>query len=224
MMRLIICDEQQLFAEALASLLAERGNDVLGTPRSAERAIELASASAPDAFVVGLRLPGVPGLEAIRSLTAAQGEAPVVALSADSDATLLRRAGEAGAAGICLKLDGIDDLMRVLRSATGLSANGGPTAQGHSKSVTPLLNGRSSPPGSANLTPREDAVLKLLIGGASTTEIAAALGVGAATVRTHLQHLFHRFGVHSRLALVACVVRMQIVQPQSDAPYAGTRS
>lgn len=227
-MRLMICDEQLLFAEALGSLLAERGHELLGTPRTAQAALELAETAEPEACIVGLRLPGKAGIDALGELKAARPDIPLIALSADSDAGLLRRATEAGADGICLKADGIDDLMRVLRIAAagghrGLRAETEQAGTGHSKSVVSLLNGRANPSAVPVLTPREYAVLKLLIRGASTAEIASELGVGLATVRTHLQHLFHRFGVHSRLALVACVVRMQIVQPDGDAPYAGSR-
>ena len=57
------------------------------------------------------------------------------------------------------------------------------------------------------MTPKEKAVLGLLIRGTSTAEIAAELEVSEATVRTHLQHLFTKFGVHSRIARAAAAVR-----------------
>ncbi|HLI15092.1 MAG TPA: response regulator transcription factor [Acidimicrobiales bacterium] len=215
-MRLIIYDEHLLFSEALSSLFASRGHEVLACPTTPEETAELAATSEVDACL--LDLPSAP-LEAAAVVSLVRRrlpDLPLVALSSELEPSALWRALEAGANGICLRVDGVDEIERVVREA--VRAREGPSSRTWSRAARALARRGSPTRRSAALTPRERAVLELLARGAATGEIAAKLGVGDATVRTHLQHLFAKFGVHSRLALVAHAIRTEVIPAQPEAP------
>ena len=139
---------------------------------------------------------------------------PIVVLVADLDMALLRRAVDAGANGLCLKLDSIDEIESVLLRA----ATSSPPVW--SRGALSLARRHAAQPRGASLTPKEQAVLERLVRGASTERIAESLGVGEATVRTHIQHLFTKFNVHSRLALVASAVRSDAVSVGDEMRFA----
>ena len=69
----------------------------------------------------------------------------------------------------------------------------------------------------AFLTTRERECLRLLVDGLDTTRMATALGVSPATVRTHVQSLLVKLGVHSRLEAASLAVRYRLVE---DMPAA----
>ena len=137
----------------------------------------------------------------------------IVAMGNAADLAALLEVLGGGADGFCLKIDGIDEIETLLRRCA--MSRQVPTADLSSKvalsSSATAASRRRNPARGFSVTAREQRVLELLVEGHSTPSIAAELRVGEATVRTHLQHLFSKFGVHSRLALVAQAVRTNAV-------------
>jgi DNA-binding NarL/FixJ family response regulator len=213
-MQLIIFDEELLFSEALAALLGGRGHEVIHRTRGRSPRETTLDLDEPDAVIVTTG-DGLDALALIRDLRALRLELPIVALAGDADIGSLLDALSAGADGICVKADGIDEIEGVvLRTVAACRA--GEQGPAWSRAALTASRRRARSGVGTSLTTKERAVLHLLIAGASTAKIAAELGVGEATVRTHLQHLFGKFSVHSRLALVAQAVRMNVVEIDGD--------
>jgi DNA-binding NarL/FixJ family response regulator len=216
---LLLCNEELLFSEALSSLLGRRGHEVVGCPAThAEMATHLTNDLVTSCLLTVPRS-GWPAIETITQARTLRPDIALIALSAESDLSALLSMLNAGADGVCLKLDGIDEiesvLLRVVAQRRELLQ---PVIPAWSRGALALA--RNQPSRSATtLTPKEHAVLRHLIAGASTGRIARELGVSDATVRTHLQHLFGKFGVHSRIALVADAVRSEIVRVDELAGY-----
>jgi two-component system, NarL family, nitrate/nitrite response regulator NarL len=200
--RLIIFSPELLFAEALASLLGRRGHRIVSCPSSESELMTTVASGDADALLIDLSSDAV--ASTVRVIKErAEGSIPIVVLHAEANAALLQSALATGAAGVCLKIDPVEEIERVLERS--LSVSGGSTIMSNAARLQATR--RALAPKENMLTPKERSVLLLLIKGTSTAEIANQLGVSEATVRTHLQHLFSKFGVHSRIALAAAAVR-----------------
>lgn len=216
-------DQELLFSEALAALLTRQGHTIAGCPTTWEGVASCLDANeATDACVVTQQADSS-GTEIISKTRRLARDLPIIVLSGESDLPALLGALQAGADAVCLKLDGIEEIDSVIVRTVETkqqSNHAGPT---WSRAALGVANRHRPTRRSASITQKEQAVLNLLGNGASTSQIARNLGVGEATVRTHLQHLFGKFGVHSRLALVAQAVRSETVSLDDDHEIAYAR-
>jgi two-component system nitrate/nitrite response regulator NarL len=217
-MRILIFDEEFLFSEALSSLLSRRGHDVVGCATTWPDFAEYLEHAELDVCLVTTSASRRRGADIIKDAHRLRGDVAIVALGDDGDVGDLLNELKSGADGVCLKADGIDEIESVLLGTVAKRQDDrGPIAPEWSRGALALTRHKGQRTG-AQLTQKERAVLDLLISGASTPAIAAELEVGEATIRTHLQHLFGKFGVHSRLALVAHAIRTDIVQLDERSP------
>ena len=214
-MRVLLCDDHRTFGESLASLLARRGIDVVGPVDSLVELDEAVPAQRVDVVLTDLRFPDVPVADVLPALRAALPGVPVVVLTAELDRQLLRGAVDAGADGVVIKTDGVSEIERVLRQVGAGAVGEPPPGAGWpvcSRNARARLQRDVPGGGRLALTERELDVLRLLTRGGSTSDLAAGLGIGAATVRTHVQNLLVKFGVHSRLELVAAALRSGVLE------------
>lgn len=198
-MKVLIADDQLIFAEATAALLARNGHEVFACGAGAEQIMRIMPEMSPDAALVGLDFDGHRCAE-IGELARSGLGVFVVAMSPSTDAGLLARALDVGADAVFLKTEGIDELERLLAElktrSSGLGGKHWSRGANAARHPTRLH-------GVLAMTLREREVLSLLARGESTSRVATSLGVGTATVRTHVQNLFFKSGTHSRLELLA---------------------
>lgn len=185
-MRILVCDDHALLAEALASRLRTRGHEVR-VEVTPEDAVAAAAADQPDLCLMDLRFPGRPlgGLQAIPDLRTESPETAVLLLSAAADAKTARAALTAGAHGVAGKDIALPALERAVEQI----------ALGRVVASEELTAGS----GRASLTDRERQVIDLVAAGRSTAQIATDLTISAATVRGHVEAILGKLGVHSRL-------------------------
>ena len=204
--KVLVVDQERTFAEALAArLAAEDDIEVVGVILVRASLPHLASARSADVVLVDGDLPG-----AIDQLCAdvAGGPRPtrVVALSASAESERIVSAIKAGAAAWVRKDQSLGHLLLVIR---GVVQGETWLPSSETGNVVRLLlseqeNRQSSGRLLATLTPRERAVLTCLAEGASRREaIATPLHLSTNTVRTHLQNIMAKLGVHSALEAVA---------------------
>ncbi len=216
-MKIVICDGHRVFADALASLLHGAGHEVVGSVTSLEDTAEICRRAQADACVVDLR-PARTGRRADieQAVCLAPGTA-FVALSASADATTLRQAAAAGAAGLALKGDDFGEFLRVVGETVSSRARGAgprPVAQVVlSRSARAALRtGQGVEAGPSQfLTDREWEALRRLVRGESTAGMAREMGVRVSTARTHIDAVLGKLGAHSRLEAVAYAVREGLV-------------
>jgi DNA-binding NarL/FixJ family response regulator len=191
--RVAIVDDHPLVRDGTAALLdAVADLRVVGTAGSLSEAGPLLDATAVDVLLLDIRLGTESGFELLASGSggsAAPRPAIVVVTAYDypqyADAAL-----RLGAAGLVLKTAPVDELVEAIRRA----AAGG-------------LWFDRRPGDVVRLTPRERDVVRLVVEGRSNDEVAAALGIGAKTVETHLGRLFERLAIGSRTELATRAVR-----------------
>ncbi|WP_431789964.1 response regulator [Microbacterium paraoxydans] len=195
--RILLVDDHPIVRAGVRSLFDRRDDaEVVGEAASGEEAVVLARHLRPDVVLCDLRLgAGMDGVQTTAALRALDPAPAVLILTTfDRDAQILG-AIEAGAAGYLLKDIAPEEIVRAVRQA----ASGG-------QALTPELTarvGRALRAPRVQLTGRELDVLRLLDTGASNREIAKALFVTEATVKTHLVHVFEKLGADSRAKAVA---------------------
>ena len=207
-MKVLLCDDHQLFAEALGDVLSSRGDDVVLTANPDE-AVELARQCRPDVCVMDRSFPeGDVGVDAARRLLHASPSTAVLMLTGSADAAAARAAIGAGVRGFLRKDEPLPHIVGALdQLAEGLLV------------VDPAVlrpeAGRSSGPLVSSLTAREQEVLERMVHGESGQAMAKALDVSYSTMRTHVQNVLAKLGVHSQLEAAAFAVEHGLVQPRA---------
>ena len=128
--RILIADDHQLFAESLMTALGEDERvDVVGIAKNGQEAIETALELRPDVILMDLRMPLVDGFEATRRLREAGSDARIFILTGTADGVGSENALAAGASGFVRKEQSLVELKQVLFEAAVLAALLGPSRQ-----------------------------------------------------------------------------------------------
>jgi DNA-binding NarL/FixJ family response regulator len=200
--RVLLVDDQALFREALATLLAVRDEvEVVGEAADGAEALDRAAALHPDVVLMDLRMPRLDGIAATRRLRAAQPDVQVLALTTfDTDEEVFA-ALRAGAVGYLLKDVSSQRLVEaVLAAARGESVLQPSVAAKVVARVAALPDEavpRPRPP-LVPLSERELAVVRLLAEGRSNKEIAADLYLAEGTVKNYVTALLGKLGARDR--------------------------
>jgi DNA-binding NarL/FixJ family response regulator len=200
MIRLVIADDHPVVRAGLAGLLSdEAGLEVVGEAADGDAAVRLAAATRPDVVLMDLRMPGVDGVAATVRIAAGEAGEPaprvLILTTYESDDQILA-AIEAGSSGYLLKAAPRDEIVAGIRSVAA-----GQTALSPQVAVA-LVQRMREPTASLSLTARERDVLSRVARGRSNKQIAADLGIGESTVKTHLIKVFDKLGVADRTRAV----------------------
>lgn len=201
--RVVLVDDQELFREALGTLLgAEPTVEVVGQAADGAAALETALKLRPDVILMDLRMPGMNGVEATQRICKALPNTRVLVLTTFEEDEEVFAALQAGAAGYLLKASPAAKLIEAISSV----------AKGHSilqPSVTAKLlqeynrlasreQRREEQPLVEPLSSRELSVLACLSEGLSNKEIATKLGITEGTVKNHMTNVLGKLGVMDR--------------------------
>jgi NarL family two-component system response regulator LiaR len=195
--RVLVADDHAIVRKGICALLAtEPQIEVVGEANDGHEAISAARTLSPDVVLMDLVMPGMDGLEATRRLTCSEPAARILVLTSFHGDEQVIPAIKAGALGYLLKDSGpeelIDAIQQVHRGESSL----------HPSIARRLLRELSAPQkrttGTACLTEREIEVLRLLAQGQSNREIATALSISEATVRTHVSNILSKLNLCSR--------------------------
>ncbi|MDI2129125.1 response regulator [Yinghuangia seranimata] len=196
---LVIADDHPVVRDGLRGMFAAAPDfEVLADAADGPAAVELAERLDPDVVLMDLRMPGGGGVAAITELARRGARARVLVLTTyDTDSDTLP-AIEAGATGYLLKDTPRDELFAAVRAAAA-----GRTVL--SPAVASRLVQRVRTPAApvTTLSTREREVLELVARGTSNREIARALFISEATVKTHLTHIFAKLDANDRASAVA---------------------
>ncbi|MER5851406.1 response regulator transcription factor [Streptomyces sp. NPDC002012] len=201
--RILLCDDHAVVRAGLLALLgSEPDIEVVGEAGSGEEAVALAAKLTPDVVLMDLQLgEGIDGVEATRRI-AATGVHVLVLTTYDTDADITR-AIEAGATGYLLKAERPEELFAAIRAG----------AQGRTTLSPPVASrvmARMRKPG-PTLTDRELDILAQLSQGLGNRDIARALFISEATVKTHLGRIYDKLGVDTRAGAVAVAKEQRLL-------------
>ncbi len=197
--RVLLVDDQALFREALATLLAtDDGIDVVGEAGNGEEALSRASELTPDVVLMDLRMPVLDGIAATRRLRLAHPDVQVIALTTFDDDEDVFAALRAGAVGYLLKdVSSARLIEAVLAAARGESVLQ-PSVAAKVVARFAELPEPAPQPLVVPLSEREREVLRLLADGRSNREIAANLFLAEGTVKNHVTNVLGKLGARDR--------------------------
>ena len=198
----IVADDQSAVREGLVLLLGTLpGIAVIGEAEDGEATVEAVAAKNPQVVLMDLNMPRCDGVEATRRIRASYPQTQVVVLTTYSDDDSIIAALQAGALGYLTKDATRAEIGRAVLAAAAGQAVLDPAVQQRLLSAA-VRAPAATPAGSAladdDLTPREAEVLRLIAAGKSNREIARALFVSEATVKTHVNRIFAKTGSRDR--------------------------
>jgi DNA-binding NarL/FixJ family response regulator len=208
--RVLLADDHRLFREGVASLL-ERADDVelVGESATGEEAVHLAEELAADVVLMDIKMPGMGGIEATRTIVGRSPHVGVIVVTMFEDDESVFAALKAGARGYVLKDAGRGELLRAVRAvARGEALLGAPVArrvleQFSGQPTTPSQQVPAPPPPLFDeLTPRELEVLLLIAQGLKNREISARLHISDKTVGNHVSNVFRKLQVTDRVQAI----------------------
>lgn len=206
----MIVDDHRVFADAVASRLdAEHDITVAGAVSNAAQAWSLLSEHVVDAVLLDADLGTENGLDLARQLLLRMPEVHILVVSGNTNDARVVEAIRVGVAAWVPKEASIEHLLAALRGAcNGETWIPGAILTRVLRVLATDRNETSSTSGLlATLTPRESEVLQCMVDGLSRMEVAERLYLSPNTVRTHVQSILIKFGVHSSLTAVAIARR-----------------
>jgi len=204
--RVVIADDQRVVRDGLTVLVGLIDDVVVvGSAANGLEAVELARRERPDVVLIDLRMPELEGAEATRRIRTELPETQVLILTTYADDESLFPALQAGARGYFTKDASAEEIEHAITALAAGRTHLDPAIQ--QRLIDAVLEPASLRPGEpralpADLTAREGEILRLIAAGLSNAEIAAALVVSAATVKTHVNHIFAKTGARDRAQAV----------------------
>lgn len=212
-LRVLLADDQEMVRTALRLVIDRReGLTVVGEASDGEQAVALAAELQPDVVVMDVRMPGMTGVEATHRITTSwpgPGPTPRILVLTTFDLDeYVHSALRAGAGGFLLKNSPPDQLAHAIRVVADGEAMLAPSVTQRLISAftslpTALLPGIPSPvspPAPARLlTERELQVLVLVARGLSNAQIASALDLTEANVKSRVNRILTRLGLENRV-------------------------
>jgi two-component system nitrate/nitrite response regulator NarL len=209
MTRLVVCDDHRILVESLAVALEARGHDLLAVTTTQEECLTAVASAHPDVCLLDLYLPDrEEGLETARAIRANHPDTRVLILSGMADPEVLAEAIDLGVAGIIRKDQTVDKIDAALAR---VAAEGSAFQTDVVRDVVSRLTAQPRKEPWEYLTERELEVLRRIVAGESTKQMARSMRIAVSTVRTYAQNVLTKLGVHSRLEASAIAVRAQLV-------------
>ncbi|GAA3023322.1 response regulator [Microbacterium dextranolyticum] len=201
MIRVLVVDDHPVVRAGLAGLLSdEPGFVVVGEAADGDEAVRVAVEASPDVVLMDLRMPSVDGVTATARIVAERAGSArprvLVLTTYESDDQILA-AIEAGASGYLLKAAPQAEIVAGIRAV-----HAGQTALSPAVAARLVERMLRPEPEASVLTTRETQVLARVAAGDANKQIAARLGIGESTVKTHLLRIYDKLGVDSRTRAV----------------------
>ena len=207
--KVLIVDDHRTFAQAMAIVISMQPDLAARAVLSGGESERAFAEDPPDVVLMDVAMPGHDGLAAAARMIARHPSVRVLVLSAHDDDLLRDRALGVGVFGFLSKFEPIDAVLDAIRRAVG----GEPMPTRLDGTRSRIRGGRRRVPHaterqrSERLSPREREILQLMVDGLESPQIVASLGISPATLRTHIQNILTKLGVHSKTQAVLVAVR-----------------
>jgi DNA-binding NarL/FixJ family response regulator len=212
-LRVVIADDQPMMRAGFKAVLEATGSiEVVAEAGTGEEAVAAATAHAPDVVLMDIRMPGMDGIEATRRLPRQR----ILILTTFGLDEYIIEALRAGASGFLLKDAPTREVVDAVRAVAAGDAVLAPSV---TRQLLDQVGRRlpaavsRTPDGLAELTDREQQVLRMLAVGMSNAEIAEALVVSEPTVKTHVSNLLGKLGLRDRVQAVIYAYESGLITP-----------
>lgn len=205
----VLADSQRLFLDALGAALTRAGYRVVGRSTNLHALYDTVRERAPDLCVIDSWFPDGNGALAVSALTALDPSLKVLLLSDDTRPTTIEQALHAGASGFVHKTRGLAAVLHALHDVAV-----GRSLEQQLRVPARAASGADDPAAARlaeHLTARERETLALIAEGLCTADMSHRLGVSPATVRSHVQAVLIKLGVHSRVEAASVALRYGLV-------------
>jgi two-component system nitrate/nitrite response regulator NarL len=207
--RVFVAFDHPMFLQALADAIREHPDlELAVAATTGPEALESIRALAPDVAVLDVDLPALDGLEVLGQAGGAGLRTRFLFLTSDMAGGVVYGALAAGAAGYLSKTVDRDAVCDAIAAVAAGAVVLSPEAQTRLAGAIREHAAHERPA----LTARERAVLSLCAEGLSTREVAIRLGVASATIKTHLQSIYHKLDVPDRTSAVAAALRRGLLE------------
>lgn len=219
-LRVLIADDQQLVRAGFRRLIeSEPDLEVVAEVSDGDEAIDAAAQRRPDVVLMDIRMPRVDGIRATERIVSLSASVRVLMLTTYDLDEYVFEALRVGASGFLLKDAPPEHLIGAIRVIAAGEALLAPSV---TRRLISEFTHRPEPrnsPALATLTPRERETLELMARGLSNAEIAKALFVGEATVKTHVTNVLAKTGSRDRVQAVVFAYESGAVHPgRPDLP------
>lgn len=214
--KILIVDDQRLFRQGLRSLLEQEDDmEVVGEAADGQEAFTLVQETNPDVILMDVEMPKLDGIQASRTILERYPNTHILMLSVHNEDERVISAIRSGAEGYILKDADHKEFVRIIRS----SFTGESIASPFLANLTPRILLKLRDPSKMDaeienkieerfsLTTREKEILGMLLKGKSNKEISDLLFVSTETVKTHLQNIYRKLGVRSRMEVLALFLK-----------------
>ncbi|ANS64371.1 two-component system response regulator [Streptomyces lincolnensis] len=201
--RIVLADDEHMVRTALRAILsAEPDLEVVGEAATGAQAVSAVRELAPDVALMDVRMPEVDGIRATEQILATLDEPPrIIVVTTFENDSYVYDALRAGAAGFLLKRADADALVQAVRLVARSDTLLFPSAV--RRLAAEHACAYPAPPAwVARLTGREGEVLRLMAAGLTNAEIAGRMGVGPATVKSHVAAVLAKTGTRDRTQAV----------------------
>jgi len=215
--RIVVADDQELVRAGFSMILdAQPDFEVVAEASDGASAIAAVRAHEPDVVLLDIRMPGVDGIEAARTVCAETTCRAIMLTTFDLD-EYVYRALRAGASGFLLKDVRRDDLVHAVRVVAAGEALLAPSI---TRKLIAEFTSRAEPgpaPRLEVLTAREQETLKMISRGLTNAEIAEAMFVSEHTVKTHVSNVLGKLGLRDRIQAVIAAYESGLAVPRTRA-------
>jgi DNA-binding NarL/FixJ family response regulator len=212
-LRVVIADDQPMMRAGFKAVLEATGDiEVVGEAGDGAEAVEVATEQAPDVVLMDIRMPVMDGIEATRRLPRQK----VLILTTFGVDDYIIAALRAGASGFLLK---DAPTAKVVEAVRAVAAGDAVLSPAVTRQLLDQVGRRlpaavsQEPEGLAQLTEREREVLRMLAAGLTNAEIAGALVVSEATVKSHVSNLLGKLGLRDRVQAVIYAYETRLIAP-----------
>jgi DNA-binding NarL/FixJ family response regulator len=207
--RIALADDQALVRAGLRALLESFGDlRVVIEADDGDKLINALTESSVDVVLTDIRMPGLSGTDAIRSLRARGDVTPVIALTTFDDSALMLDAVEAGAQGFLLKDAAPEDLHDAIVNVAAGQSLLQPIATDPVRARY-AYHQQDAP--KARFSAREVSILRLLAGGYSNKEIARSLFLAEGTVKNYVSDILDKLETRDRTRAVLKAITLRII-------------
>ncbi len=207
--RLLVADDHEMVRVGVKALLAGTEIKVEAEATTSQAAVKLALEKDVDLVLLDVRMPDGDGLTALSRIKLDKPKLPVLLFSAFDNPASLAQAIALGASGFLLKGCSRDEFLNAIR-VVAAGENMWSRKRRRSASRSPKVPGLAGTI-EASLTQREGEVLRLIVHGLNSEQIAEELNISSETVKQHVQHILQKIGLVDRTQAAVWAVRNGLV-------------